>query len=226
MTKNLKIRCFRNSYAFINFYRSLVLNFDKVSGVGEYRSGNMYDVTGGGGGFWSCLRTVRGCCCRFCCCGWGCVVVPQRRKGPATRLGNVRRRGCCRRSVYGWNGLVFETGRLIVFVEIGLECKGFIASFAIEVFESRMGLHVSTKIGPSKNTRVISCLQNLLLPVSKRFATMCTTIGFVSGVRPHVTLEEPRPWESFSTNIALVAETVGQDVHWQGGHADVHLDEK
>jgi len=84
-----------------------------------------------------------------------------------------------------------------VFVEIGLECKGFIASFAIEVFESRMGLHVSTKIGP----------------VSKRFATMCTTIGFVSGVRPHVTLEEPRPRESFSTNIALVAETVSQDVH-------------
>ena len=28
-----------------------------------------------------------------------------------------------------------------MFVEIGLECKGFIASFAIEVFESRMGLH-------------------------------------------------------------------------------------
>ena len=35
-----------------------------------------------------------------------------------------------------------------MFVEIGLESKGFIASFAIKIFESRMGLHVSTKIGP------------------------------------------------------------------------------
>ena len=59
-----------------------------------------------------------------------------------------------------------------MFVEIGLECKGFIASFAIEVFESRMGLHVSTKIGP----------------VSKGFPTVSTAIGFISGVRSHMAL--------------------------------------
>ena len=73
----------------------------------------------------------------------------------AARLGDIRRRRSAWRSFDGWNGLVFETGRLIVFVEIGLECKGFIASFAIEVFESRMGLHVSTKIGPDTEKRFI-----------------------------------------------------------------------
>ena len=50
-------------------------------------------------------------------------------------------------------------------------------------------------------------------PVSKGFSTMSTTVGFVSGVRPHVTLKQPGPGESFATNIALVAEAVSQNVH-------------
>ena len=37
-----------------------------------------------------------------------------------------------------------------MFVKVGLQSKGFIATFAVKVFESRMGLHVSTKIGPRK----------------------------------------------------------------------------
>ena len=37
-----------------------------------------------------------------------------------------------------------------MFVEIGLQGKGFVAPFAIKVLESRMGLHVSTKIGPDQ----------------------------------------------------------------------------
>ena len=36
-------------------------------------------------------------------------------------------------------------------------------------------------------------------------------------------LQEPRPGESFPTEFALVVEVVGEDVHRQGGHADVHL---
>ena len=38
----------------------------------------------------------------------------------AARLGDIRRRRSAWRSFDGWNGLVFETGRLVVFVEIGL----------------------------------------------------------------------------------------------------------
>ena len=37
-----------------------------------------------------------------------------------------------------------------MFVEIGLQGEGFITAFAIKVLESRMGLHVSTKIGPDQ----------------------------------------------------------------------------
>jgi len=50
-----------------------------------------------------------------------------------------------------------------------------------------------------------------------------TTIGFVSGVRPHVTLEQPGPGEGFVADLALVAEAVGQDVHLQGGGGHVTL---
>lgn len=36
-------------------------------------------------------------------------------------------------------------------------------------------------------------------------------------------LQEPRPGERLPAVLALVVEVVGQDVHGQGGHADVHL---
>ena len=40
---------------------------------------------------------------------------------------------------------------------------------------------------------------------------------------PQVALQEPRPGESFPTEFALVVEVVGEDVHAEGRHADVHL---
>ena len=38
-----------------------------------------------------------------------------------------------------------------------------------------------------------------------------------------MTLQKPRPGESLPADVALVVETVSQDVHGEGGHADVHL---
>ena len=52
---------------------------------------------------------------------------------------------------------------------------------------------------------------------------MGTPVRFLSGVRPHVTLEQPGPGEGFVANLALVAEAVGQDVHLQGGGGHVLL---
>ena len=66
--------------------------------------------------------------------------------------------------------------------------------------------------------------QSCYEPVSKRFATVSTSVGFVPGVGPHVSLQQPGPGESFATNLALVAEVVCEDVHGEGRHADVHLD--
>ena len=59
-----------------------------------------------------------------------------------------------------------------MFIEIRLKSKGFIASLAVKVLESRMGLHVSTEVGP----------------VCKGFSAVSTAVWFVSRVRSHVTL--------------------------------------
>ena len=49
--------------------------------------------------------------------------------------------------------------------------------------------------------------------VSKRLATVCTAIGLVPGVRPHVALQEPGSGEGLPANIALVVQVVSEDVH-------------
>ena len=52
---------------------------------------------------------------------------------------------------------------------------------------------------------------------------MSTPIWFLSGVRSHVTLQEPGTGESFVTNVALVIVGVGQHVHVQSGNAHIHF---
>ena len=94
-----------------------------------------------------------------------------------------------------------------MLVQIALQCKRLVTPLAVEVFESRMGLHVSAKVGT----------------VCKGLATVGTTIGLVPRVAAHVALQQPRPGESLSTDIALVVEVVSEDVHAEGGHAHIHL---
>ena len=52
---------------------------------------------------------------------------------------------------------------------------------------------------------------------------MGAPVRLLSGVRPHVTLEQPRPGEGFVADLALVAKAVGQNVHLQGGGGHVLL---
>ena len=52
---------------------------------------------------------------------------------------------------------------------------------------------------------------------------MGAPVRLLSGVRPHVALEQPRPGEGFVADLALVAEAVGEDVHLQGGRGHVPL---
>ena len=94
-----------------------------------------------------------------------------------------------------------------MLVQVALQGKGLVAPLAVEVLESRVGLHVSSQVGT----------------VSKGFATVCAAIRFVSGVTSHVALQQPRPGESFSTDITLVVKAVGKHMHAEGRHADVHL---
>ena len=94
-----------------------------------------------------------------------------------------------------------------MLVQIALQCKRLVAPLAVEVFESRMGLHVSAKVGT----------------VCKGLSTVGATVGLVPRVAAHVTLQQPGPRESLSTDITLVVEVMSEDVHAEGGHADVHL---
>jgi hypothetical protein len=70
-----------------------------------------------------------------------------------------------------------------------------------------MGLHVSSQVGP----------------VCKGLATMSTAVGFVSGMRTHVALQQPRTGEGLAAHVALMGQVVGEHVHGQGWHAHVHL---
>ena len=40
---------------------------------------------------------------------------------------------------------------------------------------------------------------------------------------PQVSLQKPGSREGFPTRVTLVVEAVGEHVHREGGHADVHL---
>ena len=94
-----------------------------------------------------------------------------------------------------------------MFVQVALKGKGLVAPLAVEVLESRVSLHVSSQVGT----------------VSKGFATVSAAIRLVPCVTSHVALQQPRSRESLSTYITLVVEVVGEHMHAEGRHADVHL---
>lgn len=96
------------------------------------------------------------------------------RRGQAvTQLGRCR---CAGWRVDTGDGLVLETCRLVVLVQVGLERKRLVTPLALEVLESRMGLHVCPEVGP----------------VGKTLSTVSTPVRLVAAVRPHVSLQQPR----------------------------------
>ena len=70
-----------------------------------------------------------------------------------------------------------------------------------------MCLHVGSQIGA----------------ISKRLAAVGTAERLFASVRSHVTLQKPWPGESLTTHITLVIKSVGQDVHSQSWHTDIHF---
>lgn len=94
-----------------------------------------------------------------------------------------------------------------MLVQVGLKGKRLVAALTLEVFESRVGLHVSPEVGT----------------ISEALAAMCATVGLVAGVTSQVSLQKPRTGKGFAAYIALVVEVVSKDMHGQGGHANIHL---
>lgn len=94
-----------------------------------------------------------------------------------------------------------------MFVEIGLECKGLVTPLACVVFEGGMSLHVCSEVGT----------------VCERLATVSAAVRLLPCVRTQMSLQQPGPRERLVAHRTLVTQTVRQDVHGQGRHADVHL---
>lgn len=94
-----------------------------------------------------------------------------------------------------------------MLVQVGLECKAFVAAFAGVVLEGRVCLHVGAQVGA----------------VRERFAAVGAGEWFLSSVRPHVALQEPRSTEGFTAHCAFVLQVMGQHVHGQRWHRHVHL---
>ena len=70
-----------------------------------------------------------------------------------------------------------------------------------------MRLHVSSQVGS----------------VGECFAAVGTCEGFLSGVGPHVALQEPGPTKGFTAHRALMLQVMGQHVHSQRRHGHVRL---
>jgi len=95
----------------------------------------------------------------------------------------------------------------VVLVQVGLEREALPAPPALETLEGRVRLHVGPQVGA----------------VGEGFATVGAAEGLLAGVRPHVTLEQPRPAEGFAADVAFVLQVVRQEVHGHGRHGDVDL---
>jgi len=99
--------------------------------------------------------------------------APGPRGDEAVAVAEVRGSRGARGSVDARDGLIFEAGRFVVLVQVGLERKRLVTPLALEVLESRVRLHVGPKVGP----------------VCKAFAAVGAAVGFVSGMGAHVALE-------------------------------------
>ena len=96
---------------------------------------------------------------------------------------------------------------MFAFVQIRFQCEGLLTTRTLEILCGGMCLHVRPQIRS----------------VSKRFPTNIAVVRLVTSVGPQVALQQPGPGESFPTELTLVVEVVGEDVHLEGRGAHVHL---
>ena len=100
-----------------------------------------------------------------------------------------------------------QAAGFLVFGEIGLEGELLATPPTAEGLHVAVGLHVSPEVAL----------------VSKALGALSAAEGFLPGVSPDVSLEEPGPGERFPTERTLAARGVSPHVHAQGGWAAVLL---
>ena len=100
-----------------------------------------------------------------------------------------------------------QAAGFLVFGEIGLEGELLATPPTAEGLHVAVGLHVSPEVAL----------------VSKALGALSAAEGFLPGVSPDVSLEEPGPGERFPTERTLAARSVSPHVHAEGGRAAVLL---
>jgi hypothetical protein len=93
-----------------------------------------------------------------------------------------------------------------MFHKVGLYSKSLAAAPTLEHL-ALVCFHVCSQVGS----------------VGKLLSAMSTAERLFSGVRSHVSLQQPGPGESLTAHITLVAEAVCENVHRQGWRAHIHL---
>lgn len=97
----------------------------------------------------------------------------------------------------------FGGGKAVRCVSLPFDSPG-----ALEMLRSGMCLHVRPQVRA----------------VCESLAALDTGKRFLARVRAHVALQQPRTRERLAAHLALVAQVVGQNVHGESRHRDVHLE--
>ena len=92
-----------------------------------------------------------------------------------------------------------------MFVEQAHSTKCFMASRARILFGLQMSLQMSSEIGL----------------VRKAPGTISTSKGFFTGMCANVALQQPRSGETFATNVTLAWQSMGTNMHLEGGQGGV-----
>lgn len=100
-----------------------------------------------------------------------------------------------------------HAGRLLVLVQVALECERLAAAAAHERLGGRVGLDVGAKVGL----------------VGERLGALGALERLLAGVRADVALQQPGSGEALAAEGTLAALAMRPHVHGEGRHGHVHL---
>lgn len=113
-----------------------------------------------------------------------------------------------------------------MLVQIGLECKSFVTSYAYKRFGVGVGLDVSTQIRLVGKSLVANVTTKWFFPCTKKkrkIIFMPAVLGqtLFTCMGTYMALQQPWTGEAFSAKWTLASLVMSSDVHRVGGHGDV-----
>ena len=120
--------------------------------------------------------------------------------------------------------LILVAARLVMLVKVGLEGEALVTLAALVVLEGCVCLHVGPQVGSVRETfATVGAAEWLVSSVRPFMGEVILQMNSDLDYLPQMSLQKPGPREGLATCVTLVVEAVGEHVHREGGHADVHL---